>query len=130
MSVVRKKKKSVNAVSIYINASFNNTLISICDIVGNVLLWSSSGCHGLKGPKKGTAYASKLVARGACKKFNDLYKLTTSSVKIFAEIFIKGPGIGSESAIRELSTLFVVTKLSNITAIPHNGCRPKKMRRV
>ncbi len=127
----KKKKNQPSCVNFFIHTTFNNTLIYLTDVFGNVMFWSSSGCHGFKGSRKGTPYASRVAAKNVCKKFFDLYPVVTNSLqKTFAEIFLKGPGVGAESAVREISIFFLITKISNITKIPHNGCRPKKARRV
>ena len=130
MEQKKKGKVQFDCINVFINTSFNNTLVYLTDISGNVLVWSSAGCHGFKGSRKGTPYASRVTAKDVCKKFFETYCPVTTSQKVFAEIFLKGPGPGAESAVRELSTFFFITKISNITTIPHNGCRQKKARRV
>lgn len=127
----KKNKLQISTVFVFINATFNNTLIYISDSFGNVLAWSTSGNQGFKGSRKSTPYAASVAAKIACKKVVDMCIVPTSGkVNIFAEIFIKGPGPGSESAVRSVGGYFSITKISNITGIPHNGCRPKKVRRV
>lgn len=120
----RKVKKNVQTGLAYIQCSFNNTLVTITDVSGNVLSWSSAGLKGFRGSKKSTPYAAQMAAEDAGKKAQD-YGLRTVSV------FVKGPGGGREAAIRGLANIgYNVTLLRDITPIPHNGCRPKKKRRV
>lgn len=130
--IIEKKKRKIqlDCVNIFINTTFNNTLIYLADVFGNILVWSSAGSHDFKGSRKGTPYASRVAAKEVCKKFFDLYNIDNTSKKVFAEIFLKGPGAGAESAVRELSLFFVISRISNVTTIPHNGCRTKKARRV
>lgn len=110
--------------SIYINSSFNNTIISATDEKGNILAWSSSGSLGFKGPKKSTPYAASKVAGAVVEK---LVKTGPSQVKVF----IKGAGSGREAAVRSLVTNGLdIISIKDITPIPHNGPRPKKVRRV
>ncbi len=125
--VVRKKKKSVRQVprgSAYIQASYNNTIITITDPNGGALGWSSAGATGFKGPKKATPYAASVVVKTLMDKIVD-YGLKEVNV------FIKGIGGGRESAIRALhSNGLNVLSITDTTPIPHNGCRPPKRRRV
>ncbi len=125
--VKAKKKKIVKQVprgSAYIQASYNNTIISITDPNGNVLGWSSAGGHGFKGPKKATPYAASVVVKELLTKIAD-YGLREVNV------FIKGIGGGRESAIRALHINGLnVLAITDTTPIPHNGCRPPKRRRV
>ncbi len=124
MAPKRKVKKNVQTGLAYIQCSFNNTLVTITDVSGNVLSWSSAGLKGFRGSKKSTPYAAQMAAEDAGKKAQD-YGLRTLSV------FVKGPGGGREAAIRGLANIgYNVTLLRDITPIPHNGCRPKKKRRV
>lgn len=125
----KKKKIKLSEVYIYINSSFGNTIISVSDIFGNVLLWSSSGSEGFKSSKKSTPFASGIVANSIIKKSMSIFE-ESENLKICADIYIKGPGNGSDAAIRNLSSYFKINKIANITGIPHNGCRPKKERRV
>lgn len=122
-----KKKKSLRKLSharMYIQATFNNTIITITDNVGAVISWSSAGSLGFKGARKATPYAAQLAAQSAIAKTKN-YDLET------IEVLVSGIGQGRESAIRSLSNSgIVVTSIKDVTPIPHNGCRPKKVRRV
>lgn len=122
----KKEKKVIGSGRVYIQASFNNTIVTITDLKGNVLSWSSSGSlSGFRGAKKSTPFAAQLVTEDAAKK-----AMTTYGLKEI-EVYVKGPGIGRESAIRSLNNVGLrVTLIKDITPIPHNGCRPKKRRRV
>ncbi|MBN1467338.1 MAG: 30S ribosomal protein S11 [Fusobacteriaceae bacterium] len=122
----KKEKRVIGTGRVYIQASFNNTIVTVTDLKGNVLSWSSSGSlSGFRGAKKSTPFAAQLVTEDAAKK-----AITTYGLKEI-EIYVKGPGIGRESAIRALNNVGLnVTLIKDITPIPHNGCRPKKRRRV
>ncbi|MAZ07308.1 MAG: 30S ribosomal protein S11 [Rickettsiales bacterium] len=120
----KKTKKNVPSGIAHINSTFNNTIITITDSVGNTISWSSSGNKGFKGSRKSTPFAAQLAAEEAAKKAME------HGMKNI-EIVIKGPGNGRESAIRALgSTGLNITIIKDITPIPHNGCRPPKKRRV
>lgn len=120
----RKEKKSVPRGRVYINASFNNTIITVTDLQGNVIAWSSSGHLKFRGSRKSTPYAAQMAARNAAEKARD-YGLRE------VEVLVKGPGIGRESAIRALSGEgYNISMIRDVTPLPHNGCRPKKKRRV
>jgi len=120
----RKEKKVVNSGIVSINTTFNNTLIAITDMKGNVLSWSTGGNVGFKGARKGTAYAAQLAAEAAAKAAQE-YGLRE------VEVRLKGPGAGRETAIRAIQTAGLDIKvIRDITPIPHNGCRPPKRRRV
>ena len=120
----RKVKKNIPIGVAHINASFNNTIVTIADLQGNVISWSSSGTMGFKGSKKSTPYAGQMTAEDAGKKAQE-HGLKTVSVEL------KGPGSGRESAVRALMSLgLVVTSIRDVTPIAHNGCRPSKRRRV
>ena len=121
---IKKNKKNISVGKVYIQASYNNTLIYITDITGNVLLWKTAGSEGFKGSKKSTPYAAQIASKSVAKEAKDLYGLTS------VEVFIKGPGPGREAAIRGLANYFKVTYIADVTSIPHNGCRPAKERRV
>ena len=121
---IKKIKKNISVGKVYIQASYNNTLIYITDITGNVLLWKTAGSEGFKGSKKSTPYAAQIASKTVAKEAKDLYGLTS------VEVFIKGPGPGREAAIRGLANYFKVTYIADVTSIPHNGCRPSKERRV
>lgn len=122
-----QKKKSYRAIPhgrIYVQSSFNNTIISITDATGNVLSWASAGGAGFKGARKSTPYAAQTALKNALDKAKD-YGIQS------VEILVSGVGSGRESAIRALKgTEITVSSIRDITPIPHNGCRPKKPRRV
>ena len=120
----KKVKKNVPSGIAYINSTFNNTIITITDLNGNTISWSSSGNKGFKGSRKSTPFAAQLAAEEAGKKAIEHGMKNV-------EVIIKGPGSGRESAIRALgSSGLSVTIIKDITPIPHNGCRPPKRRRV
>lgn len=120
----KKEKKSVFEGNVYIQATFNNTIVTISDQNGNTLSWASAGGLGFRGAKKSTPFAAQTTAETAATKALD-YGLREVNV------FVKGPGVGRESAIRSLGTLGLKVKsIKDVTPIPHNGCRPKKTRRV
>jgi small subunit ribosomal protein S11 len=124
--VVRKKKEKKhipNGVA-HIQATFNNTMITISDANGNVIAWSSSGSKGFKGSRKSTPFAAQIAAEDAAKKAQE------HGVKSI-EVYVKGPGSGRESALRALQAAgFTINFIRDVTPIPHNGCRPPKRRRV
>ena len=122
----KKEKKVIGTGRVYIQASFNNTIVTVTDLKGNVLSWSSSGSiAGFRGAKKSTPFAAQIVTETAAKKAVDSYGLKE------IEVFVKGPGVGRESAIRSLNNIGLrINLIKDITPIPHNGCRPKKRRRV
>jgi len=124
----REKKKKIQLASnfgiAHIKATFNNTIISITDLNGNVLSWSSAGAVGFKGAKKSTPYAAQMASFNVAKQAKDMGLREL-------EVLVKGPGPGRESAIRALQAAGLsVKKIKDITPVPHNGCRPKKKRRV
>ena len=120
----RKEKRSVYEGNVYIQATFNNTIVTITDLMGNALAWASSGGLGFNGAKKSTPFAAQTVAETAVQRAQS-YGLREVNV------FVKGPGVGRESAIRQLGALGLKVKsINDITPIPHNGCRPPKTRRV
>lgn len=129
MKRVEKKIFKLTAVKIYVYTSFNNTIVTITDEFGNVIAWSSAGCCKFKGSKKGTPHAASIISRWVAEKVLLMIKGSTT-YNVYADIFIKGPGAGAESSIRVLSSYFILNSISNITGIPHNGCRQKKARRV
>lgn len=122
-----KKKKIAKGITsgiAHIQASFNNTIITITDKEGNVLVWSTPGIVGYGGSKKSTPFAAQMAAADAAKKATEI------GIKE-VEVFVKGPGFGRESAIRALqATGLIITSIKDVTPIPHNGCRAKKKRRV
>ncbi|MBM3243683.1 MAG: 30S ribosomal protein S11 [Candidatus Omnitrophica bacterium] len=122
-----KKKKIARGVTsgiAHIQASFNNTIITITDKQGNVLVWSAPGIVGYSGSKKSTPFAAQIAASDAARKAKDI------GLKEI-EVRVKGPGFGRESAIRALQAAgLIITLIKDVTPIPHNGCRPKKKRRV
>ncbi len=120
----KRERKSIPAGRAYIQATFNNTLVTITDPGGNVIAWASSGTVGFKGSRKGTPYAAQLAAKGAARKAME-HGLRQ------VEVYVKGPGGGREAAIRSLQSAgLYITSIRDVTAIPHNGCRPPKRRRV
>ena len=122
--VKKKEKKNISNAIAHVNSSFNNTLITITDYQGNTIAWASSGSMGFKGSRKSTPYAAQLAAEEAGKKASE------HGVKI-VDIEVQGPGSGRESALRALQIVgFQVNSIRDVTPIPHNGCRPKKRRRV
>ena len=120
----RREKRVVPRGAAHVKASFNNTIISITDPAGNVVAWSSAGASGWKGSRKSTPYAAQIAAENAARKALD------AGMKV-VEVFVRGPGAGREAAIRALeATGLEVTAITDVTPIPHNGCRPPKRRRV
>lgn len=120
----RDKKKSVAEGNVYIQATFNNTIITITDTQGNVVIWASAGSVGFKGSRKSTPYAAGLAARQAIKNAQELGLQEL-------DVLVNGPGPGREAAIRAIQATEVrVRSISDVTPIPHNGCRPPKKRRV
>ncbi len=120
----RKEKKNIVNGTAHVNASFNNTIITIADAQGNTIVWSSSGLMGFKGSRKSTPYAAQVAAEDAGRKALE------HGVRSL-EVEVKGPGAGRESALRALQAVgFSITSIRDVTPIPHNGCRPPKRRRV
>ena len=120
----KKTKKNISRGVVNVNSTFNNTLITFTDTSGNVISWSSSGSCGFKGSRKSTPYAAQMAAEEAAKKAQE-HGMMTVDVKV------KGPGSGRESSLRALHAVgLTVTSIKDITPIPHNGCRPRKKRRV
>jgi len=120
----KKQKRMVSDGVVHIHSTFNNTLVTITDQMGNVLAWSSAGSVGFKGSRKGTPFAAQLAADAAAKKAMD------SGVRS-VQVHVKGPGAGRESALRSLQSAgFHITVIRDVTPIPHNGCRAPKRRRV
>jgi small subunit ribosomal protein S11 len=120
----RKEKKTVYEGNVYIQATFNNTIVTITDLKGNAVSWASAGGLGFRGAKKSTPFAAQTTAETAAQKAMD------SGLRE-VNVFVKGPGVGRESAIRSLGALGLKVKsIRDVTPIPHNGCRPRKARRV
>lgn len=120
----RKERRAVPVGKAFVQSTFNNTIVTITDLEGNVIAWGSSGSAGFKGSRKGTPYAAQMAARDAVKRAQ---LLGLKQV----EVFVKGPGSGREAAIRSLqSSGLYITGIRDVTPIPHNGCRPPKKRRV
>ena len=120
----KKVRKNIQTGVAHISATFNNTIVSITDVSGNVVAWSSAGTCGFKGSRKSTPFAAQLAAEDAAKKAMDHGMRSIS-------VFVKGPGAGRESALRALQQAgFKITLIRDVTPIPHNGCRPPKRRRV
>jgi small subunit ribosomal protein S11 len=119
----KEKKNILNGVA-HIQSTFNNTIVTITDPVGNVVAWSSAGMQGFKGSRKSTPFAAQLAAADAAKKAMEHGMRNV-------EVYVKGPGAGREAALRALqATGFNVVLIKDVTPIPHNGCRPPKRRRV
>ena len=123
-STKRKAKKNISAGVAHVNSTFNNTKIMITDVQGNAVAWSSAGTMGFKGSRKSTPYAAQIAAEDAGNKAKE------HGMKEL-EVLVKGPGSGRESSLRGLAAAgFTITKINDITPVPHNGCRPPKKRRV
>ena len=119
-----KKSKNVTKGIVHVTATFNNTIVTVTDATGNTIGWSTAGKMGFRGSRKSTAYAAQVVSQDACRQ------AMGHGLKE-AEVRVKGPGSGRESAVRAVQGLGVdITAINDVTAIPHNGCRPKKARRV
>ncbi len=120
----RRERKNIAVGQAHIQSTFNNTLVSITDQQGNVIAWGSAGSHGFKGSRKSTPFAAQMTAEATARKAME------HGLKSI-EIFVKGPGSGREAAIRSLQAAGLeVTAITDVTPIPHNGCRPPKRRRV
>jgi len=120
----RREKKNISAAIVHINATFNNTVITITDLQGNALAWGTAGSTGFKGSRKSTPFAAQIAAEAVGRKAKE-HGVRTVTVRV------KGPGSGRESALRALLSVGLsVTTIRDITPIPHNGCRPPKRRRV
>ena len=123
-TVTKRNRKNIDRGAAHIHSSFNNTIVSITDVAGNVISWGSAGGLGFKGSRKSTPFAAGEVAELAAKKAME-HGLKT------VEVFVKGPGSGREAAIRALQTAGLeISMIKDVTPIPHNGCRPPKRRRV
>jgi len=122
--VKRREKKNITSGVAHVSATFNNTMITITDAQGNTISWSSAGAQGFKGSRKSTPYAAQMAAEDAGKKAME------HGMKNL-EVEVRGPGSGRESALRALQAAgFIITSIRDVTPIPHNGCRPRKRRRV
>jgi len=120
----KKEKKHISSGAAHIQATFNNTIVTITDPNGNVVTWSSAGSLGFKGSRKGTPYAAQMAAEAAAKRAMD-YGMKQ------VDVFVKGPGAGRESAIRALQAAGLdINLIKDVTPVPHNGCKPPKRRRV
>ena len=123
-AVKKKAKKNVSTGIAHIQSTFNNTVVTITDVNGNTVAWSSAGSRGLKGSRKSTPFAAQLAAEEAARKAMEHGMRSVA-------VFVKGPGAGRESALRALQAVgFKVTLIRDVTPVPHNGCRPPKRRRV
>jgi small subunit ribosomal protein S11 len=120
----RRERKSVPRGRAYIQSTFNNTIVTVTDPTGGVVSWSSSGASGFKGSRKSTPYAAGMAAEAAARKAMEHGMRQV-------EVFVKGPGSGREAAIRSLQAVgLMISSITDVTPIPHNGCRPPKRRRV
>ena len=122
--VRKRERKNITSGIAHVNATFNNTMITIADVQGNTIAWSSAGGMGFRGSRKSTPYAAQVAAEDCGKKAIEHGMKTL-------EVRVKGPGSGRESALRALQTVgFNITAIKDVTPVPHNGCRPPKRRRV
>jgi small subunit ribosomal protein S11 len=120
----RREKKNITSGIAHVSATFNNTVITITDVQGNAIAWSTAGAQGFKGSRKSTPFAAQTAAENAGRKAQEHGMRTL-------EVNVKGPGSGRESALRALQAVgFHITAIRDVTPIPHNGCRPRKRRRV
>jgi small subunit ribosomal protein S11 len=120
----RRERKNISSGVAHVSASFNNTMITITDAQGNAIAWSSAGSQGFKGSRKSTPFAAQVAAEQAGRKAMEHGMRTL-------EVEVRGPGSGRESALRALQQVgFTITSIRDVTPIPHNGCRPRKRRRV
>jgi small subunit ribosomal protein S11 len=121
---VKKGKKNVSSGSVYILSTFNNTIVTIADTMGNTICWSTAGAKGFRGSRKNTPFAAQVAAEDAARK-------AVENGMRSVQVYVSGPGAGRESALRALASVGLrVTFIEDITPIPHNGCRPPKRRRV
>ena len=120
----KKEKKNISTGVVHIQSTFNNTIITITDMTGNTISWATAGGQGFKGSRKSTPFAAQLAAQDAAKKAMEHGMKNV-------EVYVKGPGSGRESALRALQAAgFEIQNLTDVTPLPHNGCRPPKRRRV
>jgi len=123
--VKKKEKKNIPVGKAFIQATYNNTIVTLTDMQGNVISWATSGGEGFKGSRKSTPFAAQMAAKTAAE--NAMEHAGLQSI----EVYVKGPGIGREAAVRSLfQSGLNISKIKDITPVPHNGCRPKKRRRV
>lgn len=121
---VKKGKKNISTGNVYVLSSFNNTIVTITDSMGNAICWSSAGGKGFRGSRKNTPFAAQVAAEDAARK-------AAENGMRSVQVFVSGPGAGRESALRALASVGLrVTYIEDVTPIPHNGCRPPKRRRV
>jgi small subunit ribosomal protein S11 len=122
--IKRRERKNIHSAVAHVNSNFNNTFVTITDAQGNTISWSSAGIMGFKGSRKSTPYAAQMAAEDAGRKAQE------HGVKEL-DVRVKGPGSGRESALRALQSIgFTIKQINDITPVPHNGCRPRKRRRV
>jgi len=122
--VRRRERKNISSGVAHVNSTFNNTMITITDAQGNTIAWASAGAEGFKGSRKSTPYAAQVAGEQAGRRAQEHGMKTL-------EVEVKGPGAGRESALRALQAIgFTITAIRDVTPIPHNGCRPRKRRRV
>jgi small subunit ribosomal protein S11 len=122
--VRRRERKNIATGVAHVNSTFNNTMVTITDAQGNTIAWSSAGAQGFKGSRKSTPYAAQVAAEDAARKAQEHGMRSL-------EVEVRGPGSGRESALRALQAAgFQITSIRDVTSIPHNGCRPRKKRRV
>lgn len=120
----KRERKNIREGVAHVNATFNNTMVTITDAQGNAISWSSAGAHGFKGSRKSTPYAAQVAAEDAGRKAQE-HGMKNISIEV------KGPGSGRDSALRALQNVgLFVTSIRDVTPVPHNGCRPRKKRRV
>ena len=120
----KRERKNISSGVAHVNATFNNTMITISDVQGNTIAWSSAGSQGFKGSHKSTPYAAQVAAETCGRKAME------HGMKVLS-VLVKGPGTGRESALRALQAVgFTITSIQDVTPVPHNGCRPRKRRRV
>jgi small subunit ribosomal protein S11 len=120
----RRERKNITSGVAHVNATFNNTMITIADAQGNVIAWATAGSQGFKGSRKSTPFAAQIAGEQAGRKAAE------HGMKSL-EVQVRGPGSGRESALRALQSVgFTITSIRDVTPIPHNGCRPRKRRRV
>jgi len=121
----RKEKKNIPVGKAFIQATYNNTIVTLTDMQGNVISWATAGGEGFKGSRKSTPFAAQMAAKTAAENAIDTAGLQS------IEVYVKGPGIGREAAVRSLfQSGLNISKIKDVTPVPHNGCRPKKRRRV